>query len=358
MRRYEASMYDSNRWDGFELRPGDIIISTPPKCGTTWTQMICALLILQEPELPLPLDTLSPWIDMVTRARTDVFADLEAQTHRRFIKTHTPLDGIPSDPAVTYICVGRDPRDAGLSMDHHIGNTDIGAFLSQRERAAAIDGIELGPLRPPRPRPGGERDRFWQWAGDETPSTQAGSSLRRTAEHLQTFRDAAGDLDVVYLHYDDLKADLEGQMRQMAARLGVDVDEHRWPRLVQAATFESMRSRAGTTVPGGGPEHWIDPAAFFSRGTSGQWRDLLDDAGLARYARARAGARVRQPRRVGASRADRLRSPSGGIPALPKADRQRRPPPVTADPRSGPASGVCASTDAGFGVRFAQAPER
>ena len=51
MRRYEATMYDSNRWDGFELRLGDIIISTPPKCGTTWTQMICALLILQEPEL-------------------------------------------------------------------------------------------------------------------------------------------------------------------------------------------------------------------------------------------------------------------------------------------------------------------
>src|SRR6266581_3812515 len=126
VRRYEASMYDSNRWDGFELRPGDIIISTPPKCGTTWTQMICALLILQEPELPLPLDTLSPWIDM------------------------------------------------GLSMGHHIGNTDIGAFLSQRERAAAIDGIELGPLRPPRPRPGGERDRFWQWVDDETPSTQVG----------------------------------------------------------------------------------------------------------------------------------------------------------------------------------------
>src|SRR5207247_3619830 len=109
VRRYEASMYDSNRWDGFELRPGDVIISTPPKCGTTWTQMICALLVLQEPELPLPLDTLSPWIDMVTRARAEVFADLAAQTNRRFIKTHTPLDGIPNDPTVTYICVGRDP---------------------------------------------------------------------------------------------------------------------------------------------------------------------------------------------------------------------------------------------------------
>ena len=155
VRRYQVSMYDSNRWDGFELRPGDIIISTPPKCGTTWTQMICALLILQEPELPLPLDTLSPWIDMVTRARTDVFADLEAQTHRRFIKTHTPLDGIPNDPAVTYICVGRDPRDVGLSMDRHIGNTDIGAFPApartggrdRRYRARTIAATAATPRR-------------------------------------------------------------------------------------------------------------------------------------------------------------------------------------------------------------------
>jgi aryl sulfotransferase len=288
VRRYEGTVYDSNRWDGFKLRPGDIIIASPPKCGTTWTQMICALLILQEPELPLPLDRLSPWIDMVTRARAEVFADLQAQTHRRFIKTHTPLDGIPNDPTVTYISVGRDPRDVALSIDRHIDNMDRGAFLIARERAAAIDGIELEPLRPTSPRPGGERDHFWQWVDDETPSTQIGSSLRRTVEHLQTFRDAADELDVVHLHYGDLKADLDGQMRQLAARLGIDVDEQRWPRLVHAASFESMRSRADTMVPGGGPEHWIDPAAFFSRGISGQWRDLLDGADLARYA-----ARVR-----------------------------------------------------------------
>jgi hypothetical protein len=230
------------------------------------------------------LDTLSPWIDMVTRARTEVFADLGAQTHRRFIKTHTPLDGIPNDPTVTYICVGRDPRDVALSMDHHIDNMDVGGFLEARERAAAIDEIELGPLHRPPPRPDGERDRFWRWVDDDTPSTRSGSTLRFTVEHLQTFRAAADDLDVVFLHYDDLKADLEGQMRKLAAHLGIEVDEHRWPRLVRAATFESMRSRADTIVPAGGPEHWIDPTAFFSRGTSGQWHDLLDDADLARYA--------------------------------------------------------------------------
>ena len=138
------------------------------------------------------------------------------------------------------------------------------------------------------PRPEGERDRFWQWVDDETPSTRIGSSLRRTVEHLQTFRDAADELDVVHLHYDDLKYDLQGQMRQLAVRFGIHVDERRWPRLVQAATFESMRSRADTTVPDIGPEQWIDPVAFYSHGTSGRWRDLLDNADLARYA-----ARVR-----------------------------------------------------------------
>jgi hypothetical protein len=250
--------------------------------------MICALLVLQEPELPLPLDTLSPWIDMVTRARKDVFADLAAQTHRRFIKTHTPLDGIPHDPTITYICVGRDPRDVALSMDHHIDNMDVAAFLESRERAATIDGIELGPLPPPRPRPDGERDRFWRWVDDDTPSTRSGSTLRYTVEHLQSFRDAGDDLDVVSLHYDDLQADLEGQMRALAKHLEIEVDEDRWTTLVPAATFASMRSKADTTVPGGGRQHWIDPTAFFSRGTSGQWCDLLDDADRARYA-----ARVR-----------------------------------------------------------------
>ncbi len=287
MRQYVGTVYDSNRWAGFELRPGDLIISSPPKCGTTWTQMICALLLLQEPQLPLPLDTLSPWIDMVTRARREVVADLQAQTHRRFIKTHTPLDGIPNDPIVTYICIGRDPRDVGLSIDRHIDNTDVGAFLHAREQAAAIDGIELGPVRHQAPRPEGVLARFWQWIDDETPSTHIGSSLRRTMEHVQTFRAAADELDVIFLHYDDLLADLEGQMRQLASRLGIDVDEGRWPGLVQAATIESMRSRADTTVPCG-VEHWVDPTAFFSRGTSEQWRDLLDDADLTRYA-----ARVR-----------------------------------------------------------------
>lgn len=174
------------------------------------------------------------------------------------------------------------------------GLRDMGFVTAPaRTRAAPhpkrIDGIELRPLPPPSTRPDGVRHRFWQWVDDETPATHSGGvSLRFTVEHVQTFWDAGGDLDVVFLHYDELKADLTGRMRKLAARLEIAVDEDRWPALVQSATFNSMRSMAEMTVPGGDRGHWLDAAAFFSRGSSGQWRDLLDEADHARYA-----ARVR-----------------------------------------------------------------
>jgi hypothetical protein len=109
VRRYRSIVADNQRWEGFELRADDIVISTPAKCGTTWMQMICALLIFQDPALPAPLSELSPWLDMVLYPLDETRAALAAQTHRRFIKTHTPLDGIPFDERVTYVFVARCP---------------------------------------------------------------------------------------------------------------------------------------------------------------------------------------------------------------------------------------------------------
>src|SRR5687768_14172365 len=85
--RYRSITADSARWDGFVFRPGDVVISTPPKSGTTWTQMLCALLIFDGPAFPAPLDEVSPWLDMRLRTLAEVTAALAAQTHRRFIKT-------------------------------------------------------------------------------------------------------------------------------------------------------------------------------------------------------------------------------------------------------------------------------
>ena len=48
--RYRNLIADSARWKGFPFRADDIIINTPPKSGTTWTQMLCAMLVFDSVE--------------------------------------------------------------------------------------------------------------------------------------------------------------------------------------------------------------------------------------------------------------------------------------------------------------------
>lgn len=162
--RYRELVFDSARWSGFELRPGDIVISTPPKCGTTWTQMLCALLVFDGPEFPAPLEQLSPWIDMLNRPVEEVHALLDAQKHQRVIKTHTPLDGVPFHDDVHYVVVGRDPRDVAVSWDHHLANLDIGRLFELRTTAVDPADDWFPPLPPV---PEDAADRFRQFVASD-----------------------------------------------------------------------------------------------------------------------------------------------------------------------------------------------
>ncbi|HEY6599545.1 MAG TPA: sulfotransferase domain-containing protein, partial [Pseudomonadales bacterium] len=93
--------------------------------------------------------------------------------------------------------------------------------------------------------------------------------------------------NIYFVHYADLKADLEGEMRRLAKFLGVTVRENDWPALAQKATFAAMREEAiaqeDPTQPGffaGGQ------ARFFFKGTNGRWRDVLTAAELGEYDKA------------------------------------------------------------------------
>jgi hypothetical protein len=269
------------------------VISTPAKSGTTWMQMICSLLIFGDARLRRPLTELSPWLDIATRPVSDVLATLDAQRHRRFIKTHTPLDGIPFDERATYICVGRDPRDAAISSDNQLGNMDREVLI--KARAQAIDPprpLAPSPPRPlwskaPRPKPADRLDRFWHWAERAAPPDEG---LELLLHHLTTFWDRLQASNVVLIHYSDLRADLEGEMRRLAGRLDIAINTDSWVRLVAEARFDRMRERAEEVVPEVTIDGlWPDASRFFNRGASEQWRSLLGPAELRRYE-----ARVRQ----------------------------------------------------------------
>jgi len=282
--RYRSVVADSARWEGFRFRSGDIVISTPPKCGTTWMQRLVALLIFDTVELPAPVAKLSPWLDMQLAPLDDVLSLLGAQQHRRFIKTHTPLDGVPYDERVTYICVGRDPRDVAVSGAHHMSNLDIDRFLEARAAAVGLEDLaELGvgkpgPATPPTP---GEELRTWI----EDDSDLSVMSLRFTVRHLSTCWERRALPNVALFHYDDLLTDLLGQMGRLARQLDIDLPEERIAALADAATFEAMKSRATDVAPNTDINIWRDNASFFNRGTSGQWREVFTDDDLRVYER-------------------------------------------------------------------------
>ncbi len=119
---YRTRLTDNRIWDMFALRQGDVIVATPPKCGTTWTQALVLSLLFEKPGMDKVMDDLSVWLDPAIRDQLPIARMFEAQSHRRCIKTHTPFDGIPFDPDCTYIAVFRHPIDAHFSMRRHVAN--------------------------------------------------------------------------------------------------------------------------------------------------------------------------------------------------------------------------------------------
>ena len=124
-RIYRCHHFDSTRWDYFERRPDDIIIATSYKAGTTWTQAIVAHLLFPDGDLPAGPAQLSPWLDMRIVPLEVALNALKAQQHRRFIKTHLPLDGMLYDERLKYLYVARDARDVFMSLwNHYSSMTD------------------------------------------------------------------------------------------------------------------------------------------------------------------------------------------------------------------------------------------
>jgi len=279
-RHYRSFIDDSARWDALALRDDDIIIATPSKSGTTWMQQCVSCLVFQEPQPPAPMALVSPWLDMLTWPLDEVISVLDAQTHRRFIKTHTPLDGLPWDERVTYVCVARDPRDASLSMVNHMANMNMENALAARERAVGNDDLDLASLLPP---PAAPDDRFRDWVDGVGSDETRNVGLPGVLAHLQTFWDRRNEPNVALFHYSDLKGDLAGQMRRLAEVLHVDVPADRWPALVHASTFEEMKKHADLLAPDTTHALWKDNTQFFDKGQSGRWRDVVSEENVARY---------------------------------------------------------------------------
>ena len=254
---------DSRHWNDFQMRHDDIVISTWSKSGTNWMQQIVGQLIFKGAPGLYAGDAFSPWIDFRLHSGADV---ANGQTHRRFLKTHLPIDTLPYSPEAKYLYVGRDGRDVYWSWHYHYANIAPEVF-------AAIGALD--PDEPPIPYPNPDmRVAFNEWLdSDAYPNWPFWP-------HVQGWFDARHLPNLGLVHFANLKADLEGEIRKIAAFLDIEIEESTMPAILEHSSFDYMRGKAmekeDPMLRGGG-------ATFFNKGTNGRWRDVLTPADIAKF---------------------------------------------------------------------------
>jgi aryl sulfotransferase len=281
-----SPVVDSRRWDGFEPRDDDIIIATYRKSGTTWTQRIVDLLVFQSPDVR-PFGDISPWLDATFfNPLEEDLATLQAQTHRRYIKSHLPFDALPLWDTVKFIHVGRDGRDSTLSWQNHQQGFSSPELL-QRIGARAMElAAQSGgrPAGPPPPRPEDPRAFLHQWMDELEAAPEDDGTREPTFFGFEnTYWRERKRPNLLLVHYNDLSTDLETEMWRISDFLEIDTPKTLMPKLVEAARFGTMKKSGDALFPVLKLAFDRGADRFLNQGKSGRWREYMTEEDVRRY---------------------------------------------------------------------------
>ncbi|WP_133717185.1 sulfotransferase domain-containing protein [Methylocaldum gracile] len=253
--------FDSTIWNDFAFRDDDIVVATYGKSGTTWMQQIVGQLLFGG-DPGIEVATMSPWLDLRVPPKAEKLPVVEAQTHRRFLKTHLPVDALVFSPRAKYIYIGRDGRDVVWSLYNHHANANRAWYEALNDTP--------GRVGPPIEPPTSDVRQYWRdWMDRD------GYPFWPFWENVRSWWSIRNMPNVMLVHFADLKRDLPGQIRRVAAFLDISVDESNWGAIVEHCSFDWMKQNAPKSAPLGGV-FWDGGArVFINKGTNGRWTDTL-----------------------------------------------------------------------------------
>lgn len=198
----------------FKPGPEDIVVATYPKCGTTWTQQIVALILRKGK----PFLTAEDYFGSLPFLEMSPMEELQALEKPRCIKTHFPFDRINFSSEAKYIYVARHPADCVVSFFHHTRFFPIYLFTD----GSFLDYFELFVK--------GEVD--WNDYFD----------------HLLSWYERRNEPNILFLTYEKMKADPRGATLQIARFLGddyynmlVENDEEILEKVLEYSGLEFMK---------------------------------------------------------------------------------------------------------------------
>jgi aryl sulfotransferase len=261
--------FDSTIWNDLEFRDDDIVIATYAKAGTTWMQQIVAQLMFDgDPDIAVA--EMSPWVDLRVPPKEVKLPLLEAQKHRRFMKTHLPVDAIRFCPKAKYLYIGRDGRDVVWSMYNHHANANQSWYDALNNTPGRVG----PPIEPP---PNDIRQYWREWLDRD------GHPFWPFWENIRSWW-AVRDLpNVKFVHFANLKRDMAREIRAIATFLDIPIKESRWEAILTHCSFEWMKKNATKSVPLGGAFWDAGAEVFINKGVNGRWSDTLTPEEVAAY---------------------------------------------------------------------------
>lgn len=193
----------------FVPRPSDVIISPFGKSGTTWMQQIVHGLRTRGDMEFDDISRVVPWLETSTDLGIDL--DAEQKAEPRAFKSHLPYMAVPK--GCRYIVPVRNPRDALVSLYRFFENWWF--------EPGAITVEEFA------------RGRYFK-RGEESP--EGGDYWT----HFSSWWAVREDPSVLLVAFENMKKDLPGTVRRVAAFLGMPLDDDLEAIVVRQASLEFM----------------------------------------------------------------------------------------------------------------------
>ncbi|XP_075419468.1 sulfotransferase 1C4 [Tenrec ecaudatus] len=239
-------------WDqiwNFQAKPDDLLISTYPKAGTTWTQEIVDLIQNNgdiEKSKRAPTFVRMPFIEWILPGVGSGLERANELPSPRILKTHLPIELTPPsflEKNCKIIYVARNPKDNMVSYYHF-----------QRMNKGLPD-------------PGTWEEYF--------ESFMAGKVCWGSwYSHVKGWWDIKDQYQILYLFYEDMKKNPKQEIQKMATFMGKDLDDKVLDKIIHHTSFDMMKNNPMANYSMVSSEimnHSISP--FMRKGTVGDWKN-------------------------------------------------------------------------------------
>mmetsp|Transcript_20523 Transcript_20523/g.69567 ORF Transcript_20523/g.69567 Transcript_20523/m.69567 type:complete len:304 (-) Transcript_20523:226-1137(-) len=238
----------------------DVFVATYPKCGTTWMQQICVLL-LNGGQTPVDLQKSAPWIERQGTSGTVDIDKLNSPAGRRVFKTHAPFALAPykaiGDAKVIY--VARNAKDACVSAFFH--NRSIPPHHYDGPWDNFVDLYLEGKIEH-----GSWFDHHRDWW----------AAYQKDPEHI------------LWVFYEDLQRDPRETIKRVAEFLEVEATDDLLDSVVRGSSFQAMKDQDKVFNFHTMPLKKVDgkQVSHFRVGKSAGWRDSFSAQQSTRFDRA------------------------------------------------------------------------